>query len=81
MGLIGDAEGEGRRSQASVSGKNRQLRVFRGEIGVRGDVQPYVLIVLVGDSGGVLKPEKETTDSTSLSVIAMRVSPGRCKQA
>jgi hypothetical protein len=60
FGLEGDSGGEKQEVSASSSSKwrkTKQLRDLCSDLGVLGDNQPSVLMVLVGDSGGVLYPE------------------------
>lgn len=48
--FVGDDGGVGNVTSMalSISRKNEQLRLFRGDAGVFGDSQPSVLMVLVG---------------------------------
>jgi hypothetical protein len=50
--------------------KNTQLRLLRGDPGVLGDDQPSVLIVFVGDKGGVVYPDSEGVEPSSVTYIA-----------
>lgn len=43
--------------------KKKQLRALRGELGVFGEGHLYVLVLLVGDSGGVIRPEPQVEAS------------------
>jgi hypothetical protein len=53
---VGETEGvtKGESVQKSRSRMKAQLRALRGEAGVLGENQPSLLIVLVGDNGGVV---------------------------
>jgi len=55
LGLVGDAGGlmKGSSPKLLTCRMNPQLRVLRGEPGVRGEGHPSVLTVFVGDKGGV----------------------------
>ena len=46
---------------------------FRGDSGVLGDKQLYVLVLLVGDNGGVDSPCTEDDVSISLSSMVSRI--------
>lgn len=53
---------------------------MRGDVGVLGDDQPSVLIVFVGDKGGVVVyPDSEGHDSSSVVYIAGRTE-GSCRE-
>lgn len=69
--FVGDDRGvkKGLSISWSISRKNRQLRLLRGDPGVLGDDQPSVLIVLVGDRGGVVRPDSDGVDSSSVTYI------------
>ena len=54
LSLVGEPGGMGGRHSAPRSRKKRQLLVLRGELGVLGEVQPSVLMLLDGDKGGVM---------------------------
>lgn len=55
LALVGDDGGlmKGSSAKLLTSRMNTQLRVLRGEPGVRGEGHPSVLTVFVGDRGGV----------------------------
>lgn len=67
--------------ETSNSRKDRQLRALRGDSGVLGDSQPDVLIVLVGDRGGVMKPELNGEASSSDSFISGSENSKQRKQS
>lgn len=70
--FVGDGGGvkKGSSSLSSMFRTSRQLRLLRGDPGVLGDDQPSVLIVFVGDKGGVVYPDSDVVESSSVTYIA-----------
>jgi hypothetical protein len=74
LGEVGGVR-EGLSMALSMSRKKRQLRLLRGDAGVLGDAQSSVLIVFVGDNGGVRKPvwyEDASSPVSFMSKLASR---------
>jgi hypothetical protein len=59
VGLVGESGGVRDSPSALTCRNKRQLRVLRGDPGVLGELHPCVLVLLVGDSGGVAGPETD----------------------